>query len=249
MIDPTAAVASGAAESITNVALLYRNPEAEPAPQRYTAVRCDLPPEEALDCANPAWAAPSVITWGPAPYRTWFRAMWNPHGLLVRFDAEDDRPWHTLTGRDSSLWLEEVVELFLDPAAAGRNYAEVEISPANIVCDLRIAEGWPTLAGDREWDWTGMVTRVSTRPSPEGTGSGSWTATAWLPWDGLRSLSAEAGAKLPPRENDAWRFNVFRIKRPGGPDQPERDAVYAAWSVPDGPSFHVPAVFREFVFA
>jgi hypothetical protein len=40
---------------------------------------------------------------------------------------------------------------------------------------------------------------------------------------------------------------VFRIKRPGGPDQPERDAVYAAWSVPDGPSFHDPTAFRDLV--
>jgi hypothetical protein len=42
---------------------------------------------------------------------------------------------------------------------------------------------------------------------------------------------------------------VFRIKRPHGPAEPEREAIYAAWSVPSGPSFHDPAAFREFVFA
>ncbi len=174
--------------------------------------------------------------------------MWNHDGLLARLDAEDDRPWHTLAGRDASLWLEEVVEIFLDPTGAGRDYAELEISPANLVCDLRIAEGWPALSGDLSWDWTGMVTRVTPRQSPALSGVGSWTATAWLPWEGLRSLSVEAAVRVPPKAHDAWRFNVFRIKRPGGPKSPEEGAIYAAWSVPDGPSFHVPAVFRAFVF-
>jgi hypothetical protein len=54
--------------------------------------------------------------------------------------------------------------------------------------------------------------------------------------------------RLPPEPGDRWRFNVFRIKRPGGPGAPERDAIYAAWAVPDGPSFHVPAVFRDLRF-
>ena len=49
---------------------------------------------------------------------------------------------------------------------------------------------------------------------------------------------------MPPKAGDAWRFNVFRIKRPGGPKAPGEGAVFAAWSVPDGQSFHVPAKFR-----
>jgi hypothetical protein len=44
-------------------------------------------------------------------------------------------------------------------------------------------------------------------------------------------------------------MNVFRIKRPGGPADPEHGAIYAAWSVPpSGPSFHAPDSFRELVF-
>jgi hypothetical protein len=76
-----------------------------------------------------------------------------------------------------------------------------------------------------------------------------WTAIARLPWDGLKSLSAAAAAKTPPATGDVWRFNVFRIKRPGGPGSPEQGAIFAAWSVPDGPSFHVPAAFQPFRFA
>jgi len=53
---------------------------------------------------------------------------------------------------------------------------------------------------------------------------------------------------LPPRPGDRWRFNVFRVERRHGPKDAERDAVYAAWSPPPIPKFHVPSAFRDFVF-
>jgi hypothetical protein len=230
------------------MAILYRDPNGQSAAGDYLVARTSCPADALLAGDIDAWTGASTITWGPLPYRTWFRAAWNRDGLYVRFDAEDDHPWHTRGDRDGALWNEEVVEIFLDPAGSGHDYAEVEISPANVVCDLRIAEGWPTLRGDLGWHWAGMETRVVPRLPPDGTGPGSWTAIAWLPWSGLRSLSNEAARRLPPQAGDAWRFNVFRIKRPGGSANPEHGAIYAAWSVPDGPSFHVPAVFREFVF-
>jgi hypothetical protein len=146
------------------------------------------------------------------------------------------------------IWEEEVVEVFLDPAGEGRRYAEVEISPFNIVTDLRVVEPWPNLTGDRTWNWRGLESTV-VPGSCEGMSSESWTALAWLPWTGLGTLSEAAAAIVPPRPGDRWRFNVFRIKRPHGPAEPEREAIYAAWSVPSGPSFHDPAAFREFVFA
>ena len=80
------------------------------------------------------------IEWGPAPYTTRFRALWNDDGLYLRFDARDPSPWHTMTRRDEHLWEEEVVEIFLDPDRSGRDYYELEISPANVVCDVRMID-------------------------------------------------------------------------------------------------------------
>ena len=54
---------------------------------------------------------------------------------------------------------------------------------------------------------------------------------------------------MPPKPEDAWRFNVFRVKRPGGKSAPEVGAVEVAWSPPPGESFHMPEAFRDFVFA
>jgi hypothetical protein len=201
-----------------------------------------------LGAESPLWDAASVIEWGPAPYRTRFRASWDREALHVRFDAEDSVPWHTMTRRDDHIWEEEVVELFLDADGSGQHYAELEISPANVVCDLDVVTAWPNLESRTGWDWEGLTSAVHPWRGP-GAGPGGWTAVARLPWAGLRSLYAGSGrVALPPARGAAWRFNVFRIKRPEGPARPGDRVVYAAWSKPAGPSFHDPAAFRPLTF-
>ena len=227
---------------------LYREGPAIPAGATYEVRRAGVPRDALLAGSDAAWADAAAIAWGPAKYGTRFRALWTNAALVVRFDARDDLPWHMWNDRDDPLWEEEVVEIFLDVTGRGVDYAEVEISPANVVCDLHVATPWPSLKSDRAWDWEGLETRVFRDESAD-DGRGDWCAIAWLPWDGLRSLCAGAAECVPPASGDQWRFNVFRIKRPGGPQDPERGAIYAAWSVPpEGPSFHAPAAFRELVF-
>jgi hypothetical protein len=200
-----------------------------------------------LAASEDSWKGTETIAWGPAPYETRFRAQWSDDGLFLRFDADDDAPWHTMTRRDDHLWDEEVVEIFLDPARSGRDYSELEISPANVVCDVRMVSPSPNKQMDLAWNFEGLVTDVRTTKDRDGKTTG-WTATAFIPWSAFRTLPSSKAVTLPPKSGDAWRFNVFRIKRPHGPKGPERDAVEAAWSKPPGESFHVPGSFRDFVF-
>jgi hypothetical protein len=199
-----------------------------------------------LAAEDAAWAGAASVEWGPAAHATRFRAAWNDEGLFLRFDATDPSPWHTMTGRDDHLWDEEVVEIFLDPDRSGRDYYELEVNPANVVCDLRMISPWPDKKGDIDWNLAGLETRV--RALEGGPGAGGWTATAFLPWRGLRALPSAGRVALPPKPGDAWRFNVFRIERPGGKANPEKDAVFAAWSPPSAQSFHDPGAFRDLVF-
>jgi hypothetical protein len=194
-----------------------------------------------------AWEGAATIGWGPVPYETRFRAVWDATGLYLRFDASDANPWHTMTRRDEHLWEEEVVEIFLDVDRSGRDYYELEISPANVVCDVRMVSPSPDKKMDLAWDLEGLVTHARTETDATGKVTG-WTATAFLPWAGFKALPSARGGSLPPRAGDAWRFNVFRIDRPGGKAAPEKDAVEVAWSRPSGESFHEPSVFRDFVF-
>jgi hypothetical protein len=225
---------------------LYRDPSAG-APGEYTVVRLPQRSSQLLAASAPAWRDAHAIEWGPERYRTIFQACWDDAALHVRFDAVDPAPWFTMRARDAHLWEEEVVEMFLDPTGTGMDYAELEINPANVVCDLRVTHPAPAVVSDTRWDWAGMDSTVVPLADPHGSAEG-WTAIARLPWAGLRSLSPATLAKTPPAVGDAWRFNVFRIKRPGGPSNPESGAIYAAWSVPEGPSFHVPAAFQAFRF-
>jgi len=230
------------------MAELYRDPAAPPPEASYRVAHADTVPSLLLPGHHAAWRTAQAISWGPAAYRTTFRAIWNAAGLAIRFDAIDDAPWHTLTRHDEAIWEEEVVEIFIDPLRAGRDYAEVEISPINVVTDLHIAEPAPGLKGNLQWNWTGLESTVIPGAA-FGLPAGSWTAIAWLPWSGLRTMTPLVAACVPPTPGDAWRFNVFRIKRPHGPAEPERGAIYAAWSTPEGPSFHAPAFFRDLVFS
>jgi hypothetical protein len=213
----------------------------------YRVARTSASREDLLGGADAPWTGGETIRWGPDAYETAFRAAWNADGLFLRFDAKDPDPWHTMTKRGEHLWEEEVVEIFIDLDHSGRNYYELEISPANVVCDLRMVSPPPHYEGDFAWIFEGLVTRVHTRKDAAGKTTG-WTAAAFLPWSGFRSLPSAKSVALPPKPGDDWRFNVFRIKRPGGPKAPEKDAVFAAWSKPPGETFHAPEVFRPLVF-
>jgi arylsulfatase A-like enzyme len=212
---------------------------------RYVVARSPATARALLSGGDAAWAAAQRVTWGPEAIATTFRALWTADGLALRYDVTDPSPWHTLTRRDERLWNEEVVELFLDVGATGWSYAEIEWNPVNAVVDLWVDR--PENRYDKEWDAAGLESRVHPTKDSAGRTSG-WTVTSILPW---RALAAKAppGTALPPEPGDRWRFNAFRIERPGGPKEPEKDAQLLAWSPTGHRSFHVPLAFREMVFA
>jgi hypothetical protein len=218
-----------------------------PPDDRYEVARTGAAHGDLVAAAVTAWAGVPEIAWGPPSHVTRFRAVWTTGGLYVRFDASDAHPWFTMTTRDAHLWDEEVVEIFLDPASQGHHYAELEISPGNVVCDVRMVRPWPGVESDLSWNIEGLETRVVLQRNGDGKTLG-WIATAFLPWMAFRTLPVPGRVALPPRPADTWRFNVYRIERPGGSRNPKAGAITAAWSPTGRPSFHVPAAFRAFVF-
>ena len=100
--------------------------------------------ERLLAGSDEDWRASGRLRFGPSGYRTAFRALWDSNGLYLRFDVTDPSPWHTMKKRDDAIWNEEVVEIFLDLDGSGTHYAEVELSPANVVCDVRMIRGMPS---------------------------------------------------------------------------------------------------------
>lgn len=216
-------------------------------PAGYQVARTTAGHARLLDADDGAWAGAAVIAWGTAPFATRFRALWTPSTLYVRFDADDTAPWFTKSQRDASLWEEEVVEIFLDPAGQGVDYYELEISPANVLCDLRVRRPYPNLLSETVFDLAGLESAVRLHGEGPGQAPG-WIATAAMPFAGLRALPVSDAIRMPPSAGDVWRFNVFRIKWPHGPMRPTESAILAAWSPTGTPSFHVPAAFQALTF-
>jgi hypothetical protein len=218
-----------------------------PAPAGYVVPPASADHARLLGGDDAAWQGVPAIAWGEAPFATRFRAVWTPATLYVRFDADDTSPWFTMDRRDAAIWEEEVVEIFLDPAGQGVDYFELEISPANVVCDLRVRRPYPDLLSETSFDLDGLASAVRLHGEGPGRAPG-WVATAAIPFAGLRSLPVTDAIRIPPVAGDTWRFNVFRIKRPNGPMRPKDGAILAAWSPTGTPSFHVPAAFQPLTF-
>ncbi len=148
-----------------------------------------------------------------------------------------------MTKRDQHLWEEEVVEIFLDLDHSGTHYAEIELSPANVLCDVRMVRTAPEPEGDLAFNLAGLQSRVVSRAPTGWTGSSSCRGT------GFRPLPSAASVSLPPKPGDRWRFNVYRIERPGGKKAPEKDAVFSSWSPVGEGTFHEPQSFQLFEFS
>jgi hypothetical protein len=199
-----------------------------------------------LDEDSWRWAAPvgefrSIYDPGrPVKFPTEAKVLWDATNLYVAFECIDPSPWGTVMNRDGHLWLEEVVEVFLDPDGDGFNYAELEVSPNNIVVDLLCPRPRPDIDDAIRWNIAGLQTAVE-------RSAGGWTAEIAIPW---RSL-AGTGVSAVPQAGDRWRVGLYRIKRPGGPRQPNTpENEFTAWSLTRaGRGFHDPERFGivEFV--
>lgn len=166
------------------------------APPAYTVAPTRAESAALLAGGAGAWKDAHRIHWGPSANDTAFAALWDADALFVRWDAVDTAPWYTMTHRDDHLWEEEVVEVFLDLDRSGRDYAELEISPANVVCDVRMVSAWP----QKKFDLTGNMEGLETRVVPlrdAAAATVGWTALVRLSHPRLRRpcLPASEGGR------------------------------------------------------
>ncbi|NOZ29604.1 MAG: hypothetical protein GXP39_16330 [Chloroflexi bacterium] len=195
---------------------------------------------------EPAWATAEVaplvrnLDGGPAQFGTEARLLWDDEHLYVAFVCEDPDIWGTMLERDSPLWEEEVVEVFLDANHNGRLYFEFEVSPRNIQLDLMVVKrpGEPPQTFF-EWDCQGWETAVQidgTLNDRSGRDRG-WTVEMAIP------LAEIYTAPHPPQPGDVWRLGLYRIERP----QNTAPHLYA-WSPTRAATYHIPERFGFLTF-
>ncbi|SDN20316.1 Carbohydrate family 9 binding domain-like [Paenibacillus sp. yr247] len=176
-----------------------------------------------------------VVTGEKPRLKTRFRACWTRDSLHIRFECEDDHVVATMARRDDPIYLEDVVEIFVDTIGSGTVYYEFEVSPRNVVFDALI---YNSLDGNKEvdvsWDAKGMYTEVFDE------------VDGWRIYN-LRipfaDLELEQERMLKPHHGVEWRWNLYRID-----DDPEGNRHYWAWSPTGKVDFHMPQRFGTLVF-
>ena len=166
----------------------------------------------------------------PAQQQTVVRIGYDSENFYVRFDCHDRDIWGEATERDSAIYNEEVVELFIAPGEqAPTFYYEFEVSPIGTLLDLSVHSPdleRRTLRGDFAWNCPDLQWSAERDDA-----ANHWRAYLAVPW---RSIGA--GMDLPT----TWRANFYRIERPRG-----EEAEFSCWSptMSEPADYHRPAYF------
>lgn len=194
---------------------------------------------------DPLWQAAPVVRLNnavngtPGRYATEVRMLYNNRYLYVAFRCEDDFVWSTLTERDSPIYDEECVEIFLCPTGNPRLYYEINVSPLNTVFDAFILNGRPIggerirFTGLKDYTCEGLITKVFVTGKIGERGARGWSAEYAIPFRSLAGSRSEV-----PESGEQWFINLFRID---ATSPTERE--YDSWVPVGAVDFHRPWCF------
>jgi hypothetical protein len=252
----------------------------------YTAHRTSEPVAVDGRLDEPDWkAAPAsepfvdIVTGQPAWFDTRVRILWDDRFLYFGFTAEETDVWATLTERDSKIWEDNDLEMFI----AGKDaYYEFEINALGTIYEVFWI--WQDMyrAGSPyqvpEWDPAGrkllIIDGIGGHVHPRGKRNG------FLDWDlpGLRHAvhvdgalnkrdgsdrgwSAEIavpwaglkwladGRSLPPKEGDTWRIDCSRFQQIGRNGERLNPAAGWTWNRHGHYDSHIPETFTYVHFS
>lgn len=168
---------------------------------------------------------------GRAEQQTTVRIAYDADLFYVRFDCDDRDIWGKATARDSAIYDEEVVELFIAPGdAAPTYYYEFEVSPLGTLLDLDVHSPHLERKGIQTnfaWDCPGLQWSVERNDA-----NNHWRAYLVVPWQSIGAARDDLAT--------SWRANFYRIERPHG--QPPE---FSCWSptMSDPADYHRPRYF------
>jgi hypothetical protein len=253
---------------------------------RYTCHRTSGPLRIDGRLDEPDWqSAPvsdpfvDIVTGRKAWFETRVRILWDDECLYFGFTAEETDVWATLTERDSKIWEDNDLEIFI----AGENaYYEFEINALNTIYEVF-------------WIWKDMYYPGSPYNTPEWQPEGRRIMTldgvgghrhprgeryGFLDWDypGLRHAvhidgtlnsctgtdrgwSAEIalpwkglawladGRSLPPKDGDIWRIDCSRFQQIGLRGERLDTGAGWTWNRHGHYDSHIPETFTYVQFS
>ena len=172
--------------------------------------------DEAAWAAAP-WTEPFVDIEGdrkPAPrFKTRAKLLWDDQYLYVYAELEEPHVWGTLTEKNSIIFHDPDLEVFIDPDGDNHHYYEFEMNALNTIWELTLdkpyRDGGPAHHGANLDGLHSAVHVRGTLNNPSDTDQG-WSVEIAFPWAGLKTYAG--GTACPPHDGDRWRINFSRVE-------------------------------------
>lgn len=213
---------------------------------RYEVKRATSPIMVDGNLDEKAWSAANkielIFPWPAqtgAKQKTIARLLWDDSNLYVSYECEDADIVTTHTQHDDPTYLDDAVEIFINPMPSQTSiYYGLEMNARAVLYDYIMFQPGGHLF--KQFDLRGV--QLST--SLNGTSTGrkdkdkGWNLELAIPWLNFEALSK------PPKAGAVWTANVNRW------DGTEPNRRMSNWSDPQTPTPnpHVPARFGELVF-
>jgi len=164
------------------------------------------------------------------------RLAYDDKYLHVSFLCRDNGFHATMKEFNDRIYLEDVVEIFIDDDCDRKSYIEIEVSPINTVLHYIIQN-------DLNGRYIGFARTeqcIESNVTVENADRDSilWSAEFSIPF--REFITAK---NTPPLPGDKWLFNLFRIKRSNVDSAEEY-----SYSITQGASFHDPRSFVSLIF-
>jgi hypothetical protein len=172
----------------------------------------------------------------PSQLKTEAKIVYDDRFIYFSFRCADNNIWSTMRRRDEHLWLEEVVEVFVQADPAKASYIELEVNPLGTMLDIYMLAARKPLHYE-SWNSEKLKWAVQVDGTVDGKpGDRGWTCEIALPIEDIVTAPHN-----PPLPGDRWRMNLYR-----GEHYPS--AAGLAWSPTLQDDFHIPQMFGELVF-
>ncbi len=161
------------------------------------------------------------------------RMLWDDSNLYIFVQMSDRDVYSQFTGRDDTLWKEDVIEFFIDADRNGRGYVELQVNPNNANFDAWFPQ---TRAQTHFFDWnSNMRSAVAVHGSKDNradTDQG-WDVEVAIPLVDVRGRDEKMPVQLPPALGDSWRMNIVRGDKPK-----DKGLAAASWNPITIQDFH-----------
>jgi hypothetical protein len=156
----------------------------------------------------------------PTPRQaTRMKMLWDQEFLYIGVHLEETHLWATYTERESVIFHENDIEVFIDPDGDTHHYYELEINALGTVWDLMLTrpykDGGKPINGWNINDFQHALHLQGSLNDPSDEDA-YWSVEMAIPW---KSLSQSGGNYRAPESGSQWKINFSRVQWQIEPDE------------------------------